>query len=240
MNGPVLGVSGGSALGLPVASDRCILPSNDTQKPETSKASRVLVVDDNDRARRFFAQTLSAAGYDVAEAATGAGALRAAAEGPDLIILDVKLPDIDGLEVCRRLKEDPTTATIPVLQVSGLYRGAAVKARALDGGADAYLPLPATAAELGAMVRSLLRVRLEQQASEERLLRKRLAQAGAIIEVGTAITSSLDLGAVLELIVDRACHLLDTPRSAIAVVDGASDTPAIRFVARRGLGPSFE
>jgi PAS domain S-box-containing protein len=201
-------------------------------------SATVLIVDDSDKTRQFFVRVLSSEGYRVANAATGLEALRAAALRPDLIILDVKLPDLNGMEVCRRIKQDPATAAIPVLQVSGLPAGGDFKARALDGGADAYLPLPTTASELTATVRSLLRVRQRRRESEEQSLRQRLAQARAIIEVGTAITSSLDLDAVFELIVERACHLLGTPRSGIAILD--PDTPSsIRFAAVRGLSADF-
>src|SRR5437016_2782689 len=77
------------------------------------------------------------------EAGTGAEALRQMAARPDLVVLDVVLPDMDGREVCGRIKADPATAGTPVLMVSGRAVAAAEQARAVDGGADGYLTKPA-------------------------------------------------------------------------------------------------
>ena len=71
----------------------------------------------------------------------------------------MRLPDINGFEVCRRLKADPVTRDIPVLHISASYTSAESKAEGLEGGADGYLTHPADPAELVATVRALLRVR---------------------------------------------------------------------------------
>jgi CheY-like chemotaxis protein len=81
----------------------------------------ILLVDDDEPKRYSIARTLRRAGYAVMEAVTGSEALRMVASRPDLIVLDVKLPDIDGFEVCRRIKSEPTTRAIPVLHVSGTF-----------------------------------------------------------------------------------------------------------------------
>ena len=119
----------------------------------------ILVVDDNDDIRRLTSLQLQSAGFDVREAASGSEALTAAEDGPDLIILDVMLPDIDGFEVCRRLKAQGSTASIPVMHLSAAYRGTSDKVHGLEGGADGYLTHPADPDELLATVRSLLRLR---------------------------------------------------------------------------------
>ena len=79
----------------------------------SSTPQTILAVDDNDAFRYSVARRLRDAGFQVIEAATGAEALRLAREEPVLITLDINLPDIDGFEVCRRLKSDPVTREIP-------------------------------------------------------------------------------------------------------------------------------
>jgi PAS domain S-box-containing protein len=131
----------------------------------------VLNVDDYPAALYATTRLLRQAGFAVLEATTGADALARASETPDLIILDVNLPDVDGFEVCRRIKADPRTASIPVLQMSAAYRGSEHRAQGLEGGADAYLAQPVEPRELLATVRALLRVRQaenELRESEER------------------------------------------------------------------------
>jgi CheY-like chemotaxis protein len=86
-------------------------------------ANLILNVDDNDGARYAKSRILSRAGFVVIEAANGTEALERARDSlPDLILLDVKLPDINGFEVCRQIKATPETAGIPVLQTSAEHR----------------------------------------------------------------------------------------------------------------------
>ncbi len=116
-------------------------------------------VNDNLASRYVITRMLTRAGFRVVEVADGEQALVVAArEHPHLMILDLKLPDIDGMEVCRRLKADPRTASIVVLQTSAEYATTEAKVHGLDGGADGFLIQPFTAQELVATVRSLLRL----------------------------------------------------------------------------------
>ncbi|MFM0340505.1 hybrid sensor histidine kinase/response regulator [Paraburkholderia fungorum] len=135
-------------------------------------ANLILNVDDNDGARYAKSRILSRAGFVVIEAANGAEAIeRARLSLPDLVLLDVKLPDINGFEVCRLIKSTPETAGILVLQTSAAAVQSIDKIRGLDGGADSYLIEPIEPAELIAHVRALLRVRRAEGAlreSEER------------------------------------------------------------------------
>ena len=111
---------------------------------------RVLVVDDELQIRRFLRIALEANGYRVFETATGSEAIREAARlRPDLVILDMGLPDMDGLDVLRRLREWTTTPTI-ILSVRDSDRD---KVAALDTGADDYLTKPFSLDELLARMR---------------------------------------------------------------------------------------
>lgn len=114
---------------------------------------RVLVVDDERPIRRFLEASLSGQ-YQVIEAANGEDAIQAVVkQQPDLIILDLGLPDIDGVDVTRRLRE---WTQIPIIIVS-VREQEAEKIRALDAGADDYLTKPFGAAELMARIRVALR-----------------------------------------------------------------------------------
>ncbi|HEY4317607.1 MAG TPA: response regulator [Herbaspirillum sp.] len=138
----------------------------------SAQASLILNVDDNDGARYAKTRILQVAGFKVIEAASGTDALAMVkSHMPDLVLLDVKLPDINGLEVCRRIKSEPASATVLVLQTSAALTGRADKIRGLEGGADNYLAAPIGADELVANVNALLRLRQTQadlRESEER------------------------------------------------------------------------
>ena len=127
--------------------------------PNSYLDALILNVDDNDGARYAKTRILTLAGFKVIEASCGGEALtKAHSNSPNLILLDVKLPDINGLEVCRQLKEDPETKNILILQTSASFIGSADKIRALDGGADNYLVEPIEPDELIANVKALLRL----------------------------------------------------------------------------------
>ena len=127
--------------------------------PDNNSDALILNVDDSDGARYAKSRILKRAGFKVIEASNGGDALlRARQDRPNLILLDVKLPDINGLEVCRQLKAGAETNTILVLQTSASCIGTADKIRALDGGADNYLVEPIEADELIANVKALLRL----------------------------------------------------------------------------------
>ncbi|SHN41963.1 PAS domain S-box-containing protein [Duganella sacchari] len=132
----------------------------------------ILNVDDNDGARYVKSRILQNAGFQVAEAANGTDALLMASKlVPALVLLDVKLPDINGIEVCRQIKADVTTCSVLVLQTSAALTGRDDKIRGLEGGADNYLAAPIEADELIANVNALLRLQRTQMAlrnSEER------------------------------------------------------------------------
>jgi CheY-like chemotaxis protein len=133
----------------------------------------VLVVDDYSDGRALLTYVLTAAGHDVVVAANGAETLARVDDAPDLIILDVHLPDMDGFEVCRRLKADTRSALIPVVMVSAVFSRTEHRVRGLTDGADAYLPKPFEPELLIATVEALLRQRASERALayRNRLLR---------------------------------------------------------------------
>jgi PAS domain S-box-containing protein len=128
--------------------------------------ARILLVDDDLVKRYTIAKTLIRAGFEIQEAGSGFEALRLVASLPDLVILDVKLPDIDGFEVCRRIKSTPATSAIPVLHISTTFIHMEDKVHGLDSGADGYLTNVAEPMELIATVRALLRARRAEDAAQ--------------------------------------------------------------------------
>lgn len=118
---------------------------------------RILVVDDVATNRIILKVKLASAAYEVLQAGGGAEALKIAQrDRPDLILLDVAMPDLDGLEVCRRLKADPRTSEIPVIMVTA-KDDAASRIAALEAGAEDFLSRPLDDLSLLPRVRSLLR-----------------------------------------------------------------------------------
>ena len=123
------------------------------------QTSRILLVDDTEQNRYVLSRILARAGLEVEQCTTGKDALERVKSCPDLVILDVKLPDLSGYEVCRRIKADPVTRSIPVLQISASFVSNESKVQALEGGADGYLTHPIDATVLVATVKSLLRLK---------------------------------------------------------------------------------
>ena len=154
--------------------------------PETAKL--LLVVDDREQNRYISSRILQGAGYSVEEACNGREALEKLLQPPALVILDVRLPDILGYEVCRRIKENPQTANVPVLLVSAAFTSSESRVQALDVGADAYLIQPLEPTVLIATVRALLRLREAENAS--RLSAKQWQSTFDALSEGIAVLDS--------------------------------------------------
>jgi class 3 adenylate cyclase len=145
---------------------------------------KLLVVDDTPMNVKLLADLLSAKGYAVVTAASGAEALtRVAEEHPDLVLLDVMMPGMSGYDVCRRLRESPATEMLPVVMVTALDP-AQERAKGLDAGADDFLSKPINQLELLARVRSLLRVKQyhDELAALNQSLESRVSEQVAQLE----------------------------------------------------------
>lgn len=146
----------------------------------------LLLVEDNEAKRYVLATWLRRAGHTVTEVGTGTEAL-ARVSAAELVILDVHLPDMTGFEVCRRIKDDPATTAIPVIQVSATAVEVADRARGLTQGADAYLVDPTEPDELLALVAAALRYHRARQRAE-RTARLLAELTSVTLEINTAET----------------------------------------------------
>ncbi|MEO8048724.1 MAG: response regulator, partial [Nitrospirota bacterium] len=147
----------------------------------TSFQHLILNVDDNAGARYVKTKIFERAGYRVLEAGTGGDALKLVhQEHPHLVLLDVGLPDINGLEVCRQIKKDVVTAHVMVLQISASCVRPEDRVRGLTGGADVYLTEPVDSAELLGAAKALLR--LYDREEETRVLLKELTERERFIK----------------------------------------------------------
>lgn len=158
--------------------------------------ARILVVDDTPSNLRLLEDLLRSEGYEVMTASSGPEALeRVTRDGPDLVLLDVVMPDLDGFEVCRLIRADPKTTLLPVILVTALYPGEE-RVKGLEAGADDFLTQPVNRHELLARVRSLLRIKLLQDAVQahagevedwNKKLQARLEQETKLAEVARSL-----------------------------------------------------
>jgi adenylate cyclase len=189
-------------------------------------AGRVLVVDDVARNIRLLEALLTPEGYKIVTAGSGAEALERVADGsPDVVLLDIRMPDIDGYEVCRRIRSDPEHAFLPIIMVTSAEDEERI--RALDAGADDFVAKPLNPPELLARVRSLIRIKQSQdtiraQATElaelNRDLAGRVASQVAEIERLGRLRRFLPAQLAEVALSSRGDALLENHRREIAVV----------------------
>ena len=157
------------------------LPFTPNRITSVNTPAKILVVDDTPKNVKLLADLLTVKGYSVVTAESGRQALaQLEAERPDLVLLDVVMPEMSGYEVCRKIRENPMTQILPVVMVTALDP-AEERIKGLDAGADDFLTKPINRAELLARVRSLLRIKelhdeVQSQSTELSEWNKKLEQ----------------------------------------------------------------
>ena len=202
----------------------------------TEPSADLLLVDDDEAKRYILATWLRRAGHTVTEVATGEEAL-AHTDGAELVLLDVNLPDMSGFEVCRRIKADPRTASIPVIQVSATAVEVADRAHGLTQGADAYLAEPTEPAELLATVTAVLRYSRARQRAE-----RTAAMLAALVGVTLRINAAETFDGLAAAAAAGAAQIFSVPAVLILQMPDGQDrrmaaSPGSRETVRRG-GPA--
>ncbi|WP_030687279.1 fused response regulator/phosphatase [Streptomyces sp. NRRL B-1347] len=180
----------------------------------------VLVVDDVPASRYALGAVLRRAGHRVLLAGSAAEALLAldarlrAGELPDVALVDVGLPDMSGYDLCRRMKESPTTAALPVVHFSAVAHGSLDRCRGLDAGAEAYLTVPAEPEEIQAVVRAATRGARRRSAATTRAGRLTLL-AEAVLDIQSAGCP----GELADTAATQAARLSGTPAAAFVLDD---------------------
>ncbi len=155
----------------------------------------LLVVDDEPASLYATVRVLRAAGFRTCEAVSGAAGLAAVSEDISAMVVDVHLPDMDGFELCRRLRLNESTARMPVLHLTAAYVTDADKVRGLDSGADAYLTRPVEPAVLVATVQALVRTRIAEDAMRHSEAKFRAVYAQAPGGIGLLDSAGRFVGA---------------------------------------------
>ncbi|GAA3445222.1 hypothetical protein Pve01_44850 [Planomonospora venezuelensis] len=202
----------------------------------------MLVVDDTPTKLYILSSWLRRAGHRVVEATGGLEALGKVGElRPDLVVLDVRLPDMSGYEVCEQIKADPATSSIPVVQISGAAITPADRAEGLGRGADAYLTEPVEPDELTATVEATLRYYRARQRAE-----RMTARLVILNEVTLAMNAAETFDMLLATAVEGASRILGRLAGALALPpDGrirryTAEPPTHAATARTGTADSLD
>lgn len=180
----------------------------------------VLVADDDEYMRALLQRTMEREGFTVASATDGQEAIEQAQRlHPDLILMDVQMPDVDGFEAVRRLRENPDTMRTPIIIVSAAARQPTDVAHGLGIGADDYLFKPFNVAELAARAHSKIRSRrMEDQ------LKRHTEELEALVRIGSELNQGLALGDLADRILAATLEQLPASSAILALVKAGQIT----------------
>ncbi len=177
---------------------------------ENTKA-KILCVEDDIDLLHLNSTILQSAGYEVIEACSGNECLQRIKEiRPDLVLLDVMLPDANGFELCKKIKEDPEMFGTYVVLISGMEISSNSQIKGLEIGADGYITRPVTAPELIARIQSILRIKITEMA-----LRKSMERYQMLIETMNEGLGVVNENMIITFINDKVCELTGYSKSEI-------------------------
>jgi len=174
----------------------------------TASKAKILCVDDDANLLHINASILQSAGYTVVEACSGDECLcRVREDRPDLVLLDVMLPDASGFDICKRIKEDPELTGPYVILISGMEISSGSKIKGLEIGADGYIARPVSGHELLARIQAILRVKITETA-----LRKSMERYQTLIETMSDGLGIVDEELVMTFVNNKLCEITGYPR----------------------------
>jgi len=213
------------------------------QETTAKEKQRILIVDDEPNAQYIFESMLLHEGYRLSYASRGRDALAQIDDiEPDLILLDVMMPEMDGFEVCRHIKSVERWRHIPVILITALD-GKNILVRGLDAGADEFVTKPVTGSELRARVRSMLRIKAQYDmlhAQRQELdaalklsdklandMAQHLEELRVLHEVGLRLMSNLDTDSVLSLISQTSLNIVPQASQCLLHFLSSTDMPLL-------------
>jgi DNA-binding response OmpR family regulator/class 3 adenylate cyclase len=200
-------------------------------KTDTNQAPpppNVLIVDDNAENRLLLSSQLRMEGYTILQASGGMEGLEMTrAHDPDIILLDVMMPDMNGFEVCKKIKDDPQTNLIPVIMVTAL-REVQYRIEGIGSGADEYLSRPHVREELLVRVRTLIQLKRARVKLQEERNRLQL-----LYNIGRAISTQLDLESTIAEIITQTQTALGATKGNIMLLNEEGSVIS-KFLIRAG------
>ncbi len=200
---------------------------DNADKPQKAQ-DKILIVDDSIDNRRLLSFQLKKEGYQLIEAGGGqAGLEKAFANQPDIILLDVMMPDLNGYEVCKRLKQHEATRLTPVIMLTAL-RDSEYRIKGIEAGADEFLSRPHVREELLVRVRSLINLKRARANLEEERNRLRL-----LYNLSSAINGHVELKETMSKIITETQEALGATKGNIMLVD-RDESVTQKFIIRAG------
>lgn len=197
-------------------------------KAQANKTATVLIIDDHPGNLALLSTQLGLEGYTILQADNGfSGIHLAQTHKPDLILLDVMMPDMNGFEVCRLLKQDPQTHLTPIILVTALH-DLKDRIRGIEVGADEFLSRPYAHEELTARARTLIQLKQARTRLEEERNRLQLLN-----EISRAISSELELEKMMAQIIRRTQAAVGATKGHILLLDNTGKVSR-RFTVRTG------
>ncbi len=202
-------------------------------KPIVGDPASILIIDDSAENRLLLSSQLGLAGYEVLQADKGSEGIRMASQlQPDLILLDVMMPEMNGFEVCRHLKADGNTSGIPIIMVTAL-REVQYRIKGIEAGADEFLSRPHHREELLIRVQALIQLKNARQRLEEERNRLQL-----LYDTSRAISSHLDLDEIMANIIAQTQAAVGATKGNIFLLDDQGQVTH-RISVREGATPKY-
>jgi PAS domain S-box-containing protein len=182
------------------------------------RPKRILVAEDDPSIIHLLSTQLEMEGYEVVQAADGAAAWKVLQQDdlPDLVLLDVLMPKLNGFDICRRIRATPRLAVLPVVILTAL-RDSDSRLEGLEAGANDFLGKPWSRAELQARIRTLLRLKEAQDS-----LRQQHSRLSMLYEISRELSAHLDLDQMLALLLTHSGTIVEAQRGSVVLVTGAT------------------